>query len=321
LSDYPARRIDRDAWVLRQRGPRLPVIPSRAYGYFTEHEPDAKGRLRSISTILLTNRECPWRCVMCDLWQNTLTNVIDPGLIPTQIQHALAQLPPSDQLKLYNSGSFFDPGAIPPPDYNGILHLANRYERLIVECHPLLVTERINAFTSGLTTQLEVAMGLETANPIVLEKLNKGVTLDQFRRASDRLMRHGIALRVFIIVKPPFETDDSAALDWAKRSIDFALDCGATVISVISSRGGNGAMEELSRLGLFETPRLELFAEAFAYGLQQRKSRIFADTWDLPKLLSCPFCASTWADWFNKMNRTQSFENFPDCEVCAGRLN
>ena len=46
-----------------------------------------------------------------DLWVNTLDDVIPEGMLAGQIRAALLGLPPSRQVKLYNAGSFFDPGA------------------------------------------------------------------------------------------------------------------------------------------------------------------------------------------------------------------
>jgi uncharacterized Fe-S cluster-containing MiaB family protein len=68
-------------------------------------------------------------------------------------------------------------------------------------------------------------MGLETAHPEVLARLNKRLSLEQFTRAAQFLRQHEIALRVFILVKPPFLAEDEA-LDWAKRSLDFAFEQG-----------------------------------------------------------------------------------------------
>ena len=48
------------------------------------------------------------------------------------------------------------------------------------------------------------------------------------------------------------------ALHWAKRSLDFAFDCGAMAATLISTRGGNGAIEVLVETGEFAPPRLEL---------------------------------------------------------------
>ena len=73
---------------------------------------------------------------MCDLWRNTLTETVPTGAIPAQIDYALQRLPPARQIKLYNSGSFFDPQAIPLQDYPAIASSVKGFERVIVECHP-----------------------------------------------------------------------------------------------------------------------------------------------------------------------------------------
>ena len=75
-----------------------------------EDERTESGEIAPVATILLTNRECPWRCLMCDLWQHTLAGPTPIGAIPAQIDYALAQLPSARAIKLYNSGSFFDLG-------------------------------------------------------------------------------------------------------------------------------------------------------------------------------------------------------------------
>ena len=40
---------------------------------------------------------------------NTTTTSVPPGTIPDQVQYALQRLPSAQQVKLYNSGNFFDP--------------------------------------------------------------------------------------------------------------------------------------------------------------------------------------------------------------------
>ena len=92
-----------------------------------ERAPD--GRIVQVATIFLTNRECPLRCLMCDLWKNTLQERTPPGAIPAQIDYALARLPPAPHVKLYNSGSFFDPRAIPVEDYPAIARQLRPFAR------------------------------------------------------------------------------------------------------------------------------------------------------------------------------------------------
>ncbi|HEY3788109.1 MAG TPA: hypothetical protein VGL71_04600, partial [Urbifossiella sp.] len=141
-----------DDWILRRRPPRNAVSADRPYAFLVEPERAADGRLVDVATIFLTNRECPFRCLMCDLWKNTLEESVRPGQIVEQIRWALEALRCRDsagsarQLKLYNAGSFFDPRAIPPEDYADIAELAAPFDRLIVECHPRLVGRRCFEF-------------------------------------------------------------------------------------------------------------------------------------------------------------------------------
>src|SRR5439155_19149520 len=154
-----------DDWIVAHRPPRNRVSPDRPYAWLVEPEPSAEGGVVDVATLFLTNRECPFRCLMCDLWKNTLQAPVAPGQIPEQIRWGLARLPPARHLKLYNSGSFFDPLAIPPGDYAEIARLAAPFERVIVECHPRLVGRRCRDFRRLLAGELEVALGLETVHP------------------------------------------------------------------------------------------------------------------------------------------------------------
>lgn len=63
-----------------------------------EDERAEDGAVVPVATVFLTNRECPWRCLMCDLWQNTLTERLPPGAIPEQIDHA----PRAERLRIMN---------------------------------------------------------------------------------------------------------------------------------------------------------------------------------------------------------------------------
>lgn len=310
---YPERAAERDRWILARRGARNKLDPRRPYAFLVEDERAEDGVVVPIATLFLTNRECPWRCLMCDLWQNTLTERVPPGAIPEQIDHALAHLPPARQIKLYNSGSFFDPQAIPVEDYEAIACRVASFERVVVESHPALVGPRCAHLRDLLhPIRLEVAMGLETVHPEAGPRLNKRMTLDQFARAADFLRDLGAALRVFILVKPPF-VEESEALEWAVRSLDFAFDCGATVAVLIPTRFGNGAMEALD----FAPPALATLEAALAAGIEKGRGRVFADLWDLERFSSCSHCFATRAERLRIMNLEQTVPPLPSCDVCG----
>ncbi|MEK6302949.1 MAG: radical SAM protein [Acidobacteriota bacterium] len=272
-----------------------------------------------MATVFLTNRECPWRCLMCDLWINTLAEAVPEGAIPAQIDYALSRLGPVRQIKLYNNGSFFDHQAIPVADYEVIAAQLRSFERVIVESHPALVGDDCLRFRDLLNGRLEVAMGLETVHPVIAPQLNKRMTLDQFASAAARLRQNDIALRVFILVKPPF-MEEGEALHWAARSIDFAFDCEASVVALIPTRPGNGALDVLAKSGSFSPPSLTTLEQAAAYGVRLGRGRVFADLWDLERFSSCAICFSARAARLREMNLRQEISPPVQCQNCGGDI-
>jgi archaeosine synthase beta-subunit len=308
MTVYPSSPEARSRWILEKRPARNRLDERKPYAFLVETEAGPAGQAVDVTTVFLTNRECPWRCLMCDLWKNTLEETVPAGAIADQIRFALGNLPKAPRersfLKLYNAGSFFDPRAIPPAEYPEIARLSGEFCRTIVESHPVLVGPRCLEFRDLLTGQLEVAMGLETAHPVILERLNKRMTLDQFRRAARFLQEHGVDLRVFILVRPPWLSEEDG-IEWAKRSLDFAFDCGASVCSLIPTRAGNGAMEALAANGEFSPPSLASLERALEYGLGRKAGRVFADLWEVDKFVRCPDCSEARAGRISKMNAFQ----------------
>ena len=302
---YPTGPAQRDKWILQRRQPKTSLNPYQPYAFLWEEEVDAAKRLAPTSVIFLTNRECPFRCLMCDLWVNTLDRRVPPGAISSQIRYALERLPPSRQIKLYNAGSFFDPQAIPTRNYPRIATLLRGFDRVIVESHPAFLNgtrgERCLRFRDLLPGQLEVAVGLETVHPGVLEKLNKRMTLDSFQRAAEFLRRQKIDLRVFILLRPPF-LSEVEGVEWACRSLDFAAKCGATACSIIPVRGGNGAMESLGTG--FARPSLQSLERVVEYGLSLKRFRVFADLWAIERFFDCD-CSAKRSARLRRINHTQ----------------
>jgi archaeosine synthase beta-subunit len=307
-----------DRWVLERRGPKARLDPERAYTSIWEEEPDASGVLVPTAVVFLTNRECPFKCVMCDLWINTLDHPVPRGAIVTQIRGALDRLPPARHIKLYNAGSYFDPQAIPPSDDQEIAHAVGAFDRVVVESHPAFLAgphlDRALRFRDLVAGRLEVAIGLETAHPDVLARLNKRMTVESFRRAAMGLAAHDIDLRVFILLNPPFLAA-AAGIEWGCRSIDLAAACGATACSVIPTRGGTGAMDALG--DAFASPRLGALEAVVEYGLSRGGPRVFADLWDVQRFFDCA-CSPLRAARLRAMNRQQQIPGAVACSRCAG---
>src|SRR4029453_540645 len=90
---FPSDSRDRDRFVIERRSPRPSLDPWRYQNLIVEDERAAGGARRArVATVFLTGRECPWRCVMCDLWRGTIASDTPPGAIPRQVETARDEL-------------------------------------------------------------------------------------------------------------------------------------------------------------------------------------------------------------------------------------
>ena len=108
---YPETASTRTKWIRALREPSSRPGAQSTPDTLVEQEMGPKGCLLETATIFLINRECPWTCVMCDLWKHTSLKPMSPGHAPAQLSSALRQLETASkqrlkQIKIYNSGSF-----------------------------------------------------------------------------------------------------------------------------------------------------------------------------------------------------------------------
>jgi hypothetical protein len=118
----------------------------------------------------------------------------------------------------------------------------------------------------------------------LLARLNKRVTTADFVAAAEWLRMRGMALRAFVLLRPPFLTE-AEGLEWAKRTIDVAIDNRATFTALIPVRGGNGAMDVLRAAGDWAPPSLASLEAGLRHGLEKTArlphQRVTADVWDI----------------------------------------
>jgi radical SAM enzyme (TIGR01210 family) len=273
---------DADVLALRPSADR-PTDFWSPHAAFVERERSRGGEAVDVGTILLTNRECPYRCVMCDLWKYTTPERVPQGAVARQVERGLEACRGARQVKLYNAGSFFDAQAVPTSDLPRIAELVRRMEAVIVECHPALVGPRALELSRRIEGSLDIAMGLETIDPQVLPRLNKKMTLDGVRRAIDFCLGHGMQVRLFIILRLPGQSEEEGR-SWALASIEWGMRAGAECCVVIPARRGNGMMEELERQGIFSPPSFESLEWVVREGIRLGMGRVFGDTWGLEPL-------------------------------------
>jgi radical SAM enzyme (TIGR01210 family) len=206
---------------------------------------------------------------------------------------------------------------VPPEDLPALADLAAPFERVVVECHPLLVDGRCADFQQRLGGVLELALGLETVHPQALERLNKRMSLGDFERACARAHAAGIALRAFVLVGTPF-VPAREQIEWLEHGIRFAIEQEVEHVSILPVR----ATEELATLaarGDFAPPRLQLVEEALAAGLalQTESVVIDLDTWDLDRHAAAPCCAVDRRERLLRMSATGVPTSPLRCPVCG----
>ena len=309
-----------EAEVVSTRSAKNRLDPWKAYFTLIEPEYSAEGRLEDVLTIFLTNKECPFQCTMCDLWRNTLDERVPVGAIPAQIVDARSRFPEARHIKLYNAGNFFDSQAIPPEDHAEIARLVQSFKTVIVENHPRLTGNRCVQFRDKIGTNLEIALGLETVHSQALANLNKRMTVADFDRAAQFLIQHQIAVRTFLLLKPP-GMDENQGLEWVLRSLKHAVEMGASCVSMIPTRGGNGIMEHLQTAGDFSPPSICSMEKALEQGLDYARRvsptpRVFMDLWDSARFFDCPHCGPQRSLRIQEMNHSQRLTAAISCDVC-----
>src|ERR1700750_64874 len=84
MAVYPKSGAARDRFVLDRRRARAEHDPWRYQDVLVEEERAADGHPARTATVFLTGRECPWRCVMCDLLRYTTEADTPAGANPPQ---------------------------------------------------------------------------------------------------------------------------------------------------------------------------------------------------------------------------------------------
>jgi radical SAM enzyme (TIGR01210 family) len=306
-----------DRRIRSLRPPKLRVDPYTAHGSLVEEERRPDGKSERALTVFLAGAECPFTCSFCDLWRGTIDGPTPPGALIKQLDGVLRTLvgPVPDRLKLYNASNFFDLRAVPPEDVAAIATLTAPFAAVTVESHASTIGSRTLAFARQIPGRLEVAVGLETIHPVAAAEINKRLDLAQFDRAARFLIENSIDLRVFVLLGVPHvPVEESVA--WTVRAVKHAAERGASLVSIIPVRGGNGEIERLQALGHFVLPTLSQLEEALDLSLLVSGTVVTVDLWDVERLSSCERCRGDRIDRLRRLNATGRAEPRIVCSNC-----
>jgi len=291
--------------------------PYTAQRSMLEEERRPGGQIERVLTAFLVGAECPFTCSFCDLWQWTTDGPTIPGALTRQLRgvletHSAERL---DRIKLYNASNFFDVRSVPVEDVHGIAELTPAFAGVTVESHASTIGQKTLDFAARLNGRLEVAIGLETVHPAAAAALNKKLDLARFDAAARLLVDNRIDLRVFVLLGAPYVPVDES-VEWTVRTVAHAVDRGASVVSIIPVRDGNGELERLSSQGDFSAPTLSQLEAALDACLDSDRAVVSADLWDVDRLPGCAHCRKERIARLRRTNLSGVAERRITCEVC-----
>jgi archaeosine synthase beta-subunit len=323
-----ARSGTRDAALDSQRIRRLRpakawVDPYASHGSVMEQERRPSGSLEQTLTVFLAGAECPFTCSFCDLWRYTIDGATPAGALTSQLRRTLesGDFAAVDRIKLYNASNFFDARAVSPADFSGLATLVSGFRAVTVESHASLIGERALELARQISGRLEVAVGLETIHPFAASQLNKRLDLPRFDRAADFLAQNDVDLRVFVLLGVP-HVAVGESVEWTARTVAYAAERGASVVSIIPVRGGNGELERLQALGHFTPPSIADVELALEECARYTNAVVTVDLWDIDRIESCEVCRERRISRLKRINISGALESRISCDNCegAGRL-
>jgi radical SAM enzyme (TIGR01210 family) len=263
--------------VARERRPEpgTPPTAREPVNMWTEDEAIGPDRVRAFVAILRT-RGCYWAdvkgCSMCGYAKDTLGRSASPEELAHQLDRVLARYHDEPYVKFYTSGSFLDDREVDPASRERIAKaFAGRARRLLFETLPEFAVEgAVGPVRDAFGGELEVAMGLESAQPEVLGRLiNKGEPPSEYLAAADRLRGFRVHPKAYLLLKPPYLTEAESVAD-VVRSVAVAQS-RFDAISVNPVHIQNGTVVEwLFRRGRYRPPWLWSLVDAMRAGAERR---------------------------------------------------
>ena len=223
-------------------------------------QPDGR-RLRRLKVILMSKGCSVPTCTMCSFTNenNYGQRNVSEEIMVEQVRDVLRKDGPVTDcncVSIYNDGSFFAPREIKDKARFSIASLVAEagVSLLTVESLPQFITEaRLLPILDALgDVEFEVGLGLQSAHPPVREYcVNTSFDNSSYERAVNLLKRHGVRVKTYIMLKPPFLTENEAIAD-ALQSIDYCNSLGAPYVTLCpTSISPNTLVWDLMKAGKY----------------------------------------------------------------------
>ncbi len=178
-----------------------------------------RGEVEEAFSVIFRTKGCSWShdsgCSMCGYFTDTNPEITEEDL-KLQLDQALSRYEDEEIVKIYTSGSFMDKDEMPFDIGMDILDSFSTEgaKKVLVESRPEYVKDEILKQYNEVVTQLEVALGLESANDLILKNsINKGFRFKDYETTVKTAHENGASIRTYLLLKPPFLTEKEATQD------------------------------------------------------------------------------------------------------------
>ncbi|MGI6022960.1 MAG: archaeosine biosynthesis radical SAM protein RaSEA [Methanoculleus sp.] len=226
-----------------------------------------EGQVLDTLTVIFRSGGCSWnRCRMCGYRHERYPEISRDDLtdrLIRQVRWVKENFRDEDYqvLKIFTSGSFFDPDEVPPAARRAVAE-AFRGKAVIAETRPEYVDADVLREFGGLidtgawTTPLSVAIGLETTDDFIREKcINKGFSYADFLHAAKVARAADADVKAYLLMKPPFLTEREARDDMVRSIQEISTIAGSISMNLCTVQGRT-EVERLWREHAYRPPYL-----------------------------------------------------------------
>lgn len=300
-----------------RRPPPAPPADARRYvNQWVEREAIGTEEVPAFVLILRT-RGCYWAdqkgCSMCGYAKDTLGRSATPAELAEQLDHALARYKNEPYVKVYTSGSFLDDREVDPGSRVALGRaFSGRARRLLVETLPEFATpETLGPLHEAFSGELEVALGLESTDPDVLGRLvHKNAPPREYLEAGDRVRALGLRAKAYLLLKPPYLTENEAVRDVLRSIREAHPHFDALSVNPVHIQNGT-VVEWMYHRGRYRPPWLWSVVETLRTGAPLRgTSRLvsFPTAGGLPRgPHNCPRCNTRVLEAIEEASLRQEF--------------
>jgi archaeosine synthase beta-subunit len=261
----------------RRPDPAAPAAARRFVNQWVEAEAIGGERVAAFVLILRT-RGCYWAdqkgCSMCGYAKDTLGRSATPEELAEQTDRALALYRGEPYVKVYTSGSFLDDREVDPMSRQRLAAaFSGKARRLLFETLPEFATaESLEPLRDAFRGEIEVALGLETTDPTVLARyVHKNAPPSEYLSAADRVRALGLRAKAYLLLKPPYLTEEESIEDVVRSVEESAPRFDALSVNPVHIQNGT-VVEWLYHRGRYRPPWLWSVVEVLARGAERRGS-------------------------------------------------